>query len=177
MAFTRILQRRLQDIFPNRLIEVINLGLTAVNSYTLLDFADELLEQKPDLVLIYAGHNEYYGALGVASMENGSIPHWLKILHLKFIHLRTYQLIQNGIGGFYRLIHPMTTDEAKATLMEKMVGKNLIPYHSKMYLDGLAQFSNNMSKLLEKMNEEHIPVIISDLVSNERVAAFSIDAI
>jgi lysophospholipase L1-like esterase len=168
IAFTRILQRRLQDIFPDRTIEVINLGLTAVNSYTLLDFADDLLEQKPDVVLIYTGHNEYYGALGVASMESGSIPHWLKRLHLKFVHLRTYQLLQHGIGRVYTLIHPMTADEARATLMEKMVGKNLIPYQSKMYSEGLVQFFDNMCKLLEKMNKEHVPVIISDLASNER---------
>ena len=168
LAFTRILQRRLQDAFPDRTIEVINLGLTAINSYTLLDFADEILDQKPDAVLIYTGHNEYYGALGVASMESGSIPRWLKMLHLKFVHLRTYQLIQNSIGGFYRLIHPMTTDEAKATLMEKMVGKKLVPFNSKMYLEGLEQFSDNMSELLKKVNQRHVPVIISDLVSNEK---------
>ena len=168
IAFTRILQHRLQNIFPHRNIEIVNLGLTAVNSYTLLDFTDELLRQKPDAVLIYAGHNEYYGALGVASMENGSIPPWLKKLHLKIIHLRTYQLLQNGIGRIYKLLHPALEDEAKATVMEKMVGKNLIPYNSKMYLEGLAQFSDNMSNLLGKLKEAHVPVIISDLVSNVR---------
>jgi tetratricopeptide (TPR) repeat protein len=165
-AFTRILQRRLQDIFPDRSIEVINLGLTAVNSYTLLDFADEFLDQKPDVILIYTGHNEYYGALGVASMESGSIPHWFKSLHLKFIHFRTYQLLQRGIGSLYKLIHSTTSDEARATLMEKMVGRNLIPYDSPMYSEGLTQFSDNMSKLLGKISKNHVPVIISDLVSN-----------
>ncbi len=168
VACTRILQRRLQDIFPNRTIEVVNLGLTAVNSYTLLDFTDELLQQKPDAVLIYTGHNEYYGALGVASMENGSIPHWLKKLHLKIIHLRTYQLLQKCIGSIYKLMHPTTKDEAKATMMEKIVGKNLIPYNSKLYLEGLTQFSDNMSAVLGKLKEARIPVIISDLVSNVR---------
>ena len=168
VAFTRILQRRLQNIFPNRIIEVVNLGLTAVNSYTLLDFTDELLQQKPDAVLIYTGHNEYYGALGVASMENGSIPRWLKKLHLKIIHVRTYQLLQRGMGSIYKLMHPNTKDEAKATMMEKMVGKNLIPYNSKMYLEGLVQFSDNMSDLLGKLKEAQVPVIISDLVSNVR---------
>ena len=166
ISCSRILQRRLQDIFPHRLIEVVNLGLTAVNSYTLLDFSDELLDQQPDIVLIYAGHNEYYGALGVASMEGGSIPHWVKGLHLKLIHLRTYQLLQKGIGSIQKLLHPATSNEAKATLMEKMVGKNLIPYHSNVYSEGLVQFSDNMHELLEKMNKHHVPVIISDLVSN-----------
>jgi tetratricopeptide (TPR) repeat protein len=168
VAFTRILQRRLQDIFPNRIIEVVNLGLTAVNSYTLLDFTDELLQQQSDAVLIYTGHNEYYGALGVASMENGSIPQWLKKLHLKIIHIRIYQLLQKGIGSMYKLMHPTTKDEAKATMMERMVGKNLIPYNSKMYLEGLAQFTDNMSNVLEKLKKAHVPVIISDLVSNVR---------
>jgi tetratricopeptide (TPR) repeat protein/lysophospholipase L1-like esterase len=168
VAFTRILQRRLQDIFPNRIIEVVNLGMTAINSYTLLDFTDELLQQKPDAVLIYTGHNEYYGALGVASMENGSIPRWLKKLHLKFIHIRTYQLLQKGIGSIYKLMHPITKDEAKETMMERMVGKNLIPYHSKLYSEGLTQFSDNMTTLVGKLKDAHVPVIISDLVSNIR---------
>jgi tetratricopeptide (TPR) repeat protein len=162
------MQRRLQNIFPNRVIEIVNLGLTAVNSYTLLDFTDELLQQKPDAVLIYAGHNEYYGALGVASMENGSIPSWLKKLHLKLIHIRTYQLLQKGIGSIYKLMHPVTKDEAKETMMERMVGRNLIPYNSKMYSEGLMQFSDNMTHVLGKLKEAHVPVIISDLVSNIR---------
>ena len=168
IAFTRILQRRLQTIFPYRTIEVVNLGLTAVNSYTLLDFTDELIQQKPDAVLLYTGHNEYYGALGVASMENGSIPPWLKKLHLKIIHVKTYQLLQNGIGSIYKFIHPTTEDESKSTVMEKMVGKNLIPYNSKMYLEGLAQFTDNISDLLRRLKEAHVPVILSDLVSNVR---------
>jgi len=65
-------------------------------------------------------------------------------------------------------MHPNTKDEAKATMMEKMVGKNLIPYNSKMYLEGLVQFSDNMSDLLGKLKEAQVPVIISDLVSNVR---------
>ncbi len=166
VAVSRILQQRLQDIFPNRTIEVINLGMTAINSYTLLDFADELLQQKPDVVLIYAGHNEYYGALGVGSMESGSIPGWIKKLHLKLAHLKTYQLLQNTISGIYKIIFPVSEDEAKETLMQQMVGKNIIPYNSELYKEGLKQFHENMSGLLQKLRKVNVPVIISDLVSN-----------
>jgi hypothetical protein len=168
LAFTRILQRRLQNIFPYRTIEVVNLGMTAINSYTLLDFTDELLQQKPDLVLIYTGHNEYYGALGVASTENGSIPRWFKKLHLKIVHIRTYQLLQKGIENISKLIHEKTERDANATMMEKMIDKNVIPYNSKMYSEGLTQFSDNMSILLGKLKKAQVPVIISDLVSNIR---------
>ncbi len=70
VLFSRILQRRLSDAFPERKIEVINLAMSAINSYALLDFMDEVLNKQADLILIYAGHNEYYGALGVASAES-----------------------------------------------------------------------------------------------------------
>ena len=168
LAFSRILKRRLQDIFPHRTIEIINLGLTAISSYTLLDFTDELLRQKPDLVLIYTGHNEYYGALGVASMESGSIPRWLKTLHLKFIHFRTYQFLQRGISSLYGLINPTSQTGIRATLMEKIAGRNLIPYQSTMYKKGLRQFYDNMNMLICKIRDARVPVIISDLVSNVR---------
>ncbi|WP_290665022.1 GDSL-type esterase/lipase family protein, partial [Ignavibacterium sp.] len=66
-SFPRQLKRKLELLYPENNIEVINLGISAINSYTLRDFVPAVLEQKPDLILIYAGHNEYYGALGVGS--------------------------------------------------------------------------------------------------------------
>ncbi len=168
IAFSRILHRRLQDIFPERTIEVVNLGMTAVNSYTLLDFLNEIIQQNPDLILIYTGHNEYYGALGVGSMENGSISPWLKKLHLSLIHFKTYQFLQSIIKHFYKIIYPIGKEEAKETLMQQIVGRNIIPNSSEMYKDGLIQFKNNISELLTGLKNAGIPVIISDLVSNER---------
>ncbi|HVO73628.1 MAG TPA: hypothetical protein VMT35_06370, partial [Ignavibacteriaceae bacterium] len=42
------------------------------------------------------------------------------------------------------------------------------PYNSELYKEGLVQFRNNMSELLIKFSQAKIPVIISDLVSNEK---------
>lgn len=166
LAFPRILQRRLQDVFPNRTIEVVNLGMTAVSSYTLLDFAGEVLEQNPDAVLIYTGHNEYYGALGVGSMENGSIPKWLKKIHLRLVHFKTYQMLQICINEISRFFSPTVESANKATLMERMGAKNQIPYNSTVYREGLSQFSDNIGALLEELKEAHVSVLIGDLVSN-----------
>ena len=62
-----MLQQRLQATLPQRNIEVITTAMTAVNSYTLMDFAEEIIQQQPNAVLIYAGHNEFLGVLGVGS--------------------------------------------------------------------------------------------------------------
>lgn len=48
----------------------MNTSLVATNSYTIRDMVPEILEQQPDMVIIYSGHNEYYGALGVGSSQS-----------------------------------------------------------------------------------------------------------
>ena len=67
ISFQRMLKYQLQKENPDKDIEIINLSLTAINSYTFYDFAQELVHFEPDAIFIYGGHNEYYGALGVAS--------------------------------------------------------------------------------------------------------------
>jgi lysophospholipase L1-like esterase len=69
-AFSRHIKRRLELLYPKNTIEVINLGISAINSYSLRDFIPGIIKQQPDLVIIYAGHNEYYGALGVGSTSS-----------------------------------------------------------------------------------------------------------
>ena len=64
--------------------------MAAINSYTLLDFMDEILEQSPDALLIYTGHNEYYGALGVGSEQSLGNSRWLIHTYLK---LRSVKLL------------------------------------------------------------------------------------
>ncbi|MDH3589474.1 MAG: SGNH/GDSL hydrolase family protein, partial [Gammaproteobacteria bacterium] len=62
-----MLQQRLSRSFPDRTVEVILTAMSAINSYSLLDFADEIIAQQPDAIVIYAGHNEFIGILGVGS--------------------------------------------------------------------------------------------------------------
>src|SRR6201994_4904622 len=50
-SFHRWLQYRLMREFPDKKMEIINVSLTAVNSYTVLGFAKELVHYQPDAVL------------------------------------------------------------------------------------------------------------------------------
>src|SRR5713226_3336713 len=53
----RLLQDRLRQLLPQYTIEVVNVGLAAVNSYTVLDFMKELVDYQPDAFIVYLGHN------------------------------------------------------------------------------------------------------------------------
>ena len=96
-SFSRYVRRRLELVYPNTPVEVINIGMTAVNSYTLLDLLPGVLDQKPDLILIYAGHNEYYGALGVGSVESFGSSRTLIRLMLNLNEFKTTQLVRNSL--------------------------------------------------------------------------------
>lgn len=168
-SFSRMLEQRLQQTFPDRTIEVVNTAMAAVNSYTMLDFADEILAQQPDAVLIYAGHNEYYGALGVASAESLGQFRWMVNAYLRLRNLRIVQglraLLEKGAALF---AGRGRGEPPTATLMERMVGEQSIPYHSPTYERGLAQFRGNLRDLLEKYRAHGVPVFIGTVASNER---------
>ncbi|HTE30420.1 MAG TPA: hypothetical protein VK666_08610 [Chryseolinea sp.] len=161
-SFHRWIQYRLMNTFPDKKFEIINLSLTAVNSYTVLGFAKNLSEYKPDAVLIYSGHNEYYGTLGVASTENiGSDP-WLINLVLQ---LRELRLVQWMTSAYSRIAPGNKRDPG--TRMKLMVGQERIAFGSELYRSGIEQFEANMKKTVSIFNEKGIPVFISNLVSNE----------
>ena len=167
IMFSRILHERLQDSYPGKQIEVINTSITAVNSYTFIDKIDDILKEEPDAILIYAGHNEFYGALGIGSKEGLGKIRWLKLLHLNLLELRIYQLIRNTIYGVQRAAASGEASEsATATLMERIVSDRNIEFGSKTYYSAHKQYRKNMDHILRKAKRRNIPVIISELISN-----------
>jgi tetratricopeptide (TPR) repeat protein len=166
-SFHRWLQYRLTRTFPGRSFEIINLSVTAVNSYTVLGFAKELADYQPDAVLIYSGHNEYYGTLGVASTSRLSGNRTLIRLMLALRRLRLVQWLTNAYrkgAGLFRTGRNYSGE----TLMQLMVADSHIPYGSVIYQRGLDQFEANMDETLKLFSDRHIPVYISNLVSNEK---------
>ncbi len=163
-SFSRYLRTRLELAYPNRTIEVVNLSMTAINTYALRDMISETLKQKPDVILIYAGHNEYYGALGVGSMENiGSKPAVVNFL-LGLENLKTFQLLRNVIAKAASLF---ASEKPKiGTLMARMAEKKKIPYGSELYEKGVEQFAENMSAILREAKKNGVPVVIGNLACN-----------
>jgi tetratricopeptide (TPR) repeat protein len=167
LMFTRILDQRLQDAFPGKQIEVVNTAITAINSYTLLDFIDQILDKEPDAILIYAGQNEYYGAFGVGSNETMSKYSSLTMLHLKLKRFRFYQLMSNSIQSISRAVQGTTTaPKVRGTLMKRIVNKKDIVLGGKDYTTGIDQYRKNLGKILKKAEQKHVPVFIADLVTN-----------
>lgn len=166
-SFPSDLQRRLELLFPSTNIEVVNCGISAIDSYTVRDFAKAIIKESPDLVLIYTGHNEYYGALGVASSFSGGKSRLLVNSFIWLQKFRTFQLINNTIEKIISIFKSGNgKNENNETLMEHVVGKSLIPLNSNLFNLGVKQFEGNMEDILSMLKEKNIPVILGTLTCN-----------
>lgn len=165
-SFHRWLQNGLNLTFPEKNVEVINLSLTAVNSYTLRDFASQVVEQEPDAVLIYAGHNEYYGALGVGSTSSlGNYPSLVNFA-VRSKNSRLVQLIFDiSVKFFGRDSAKPDIDE---NLMKRLAEKQSIPLGSMVFEKGIEQYRANMARTLAIFNEAGINTYLATLFSNEK---------
>ncbi len=167
-AFPAYLQTRLDLLFPHRKIEVINLGMVATNSYTALDITRELARYQPDLIIYYGGHNEFYGALGVASNLSVGSYRAVTELYLELVRLRTFQLVRNVIHGIAGLFVQQNSDYARGTEMQQVAQGRLVPYESPMYKATYRIFKDNLEAMKRYCRSKGIPIIMGTQVSDLR---------
>lgn len=162
-----LLDQRIKDSMPGRSVEVINTAMSAVNSYTLLDFADEIIAQQPDAVLIYAGHNEFLGVLGVGSNYSVYNSNGANLLFLKVKNLRIFQALQQIYSATQSTPgSQQSSSTTSRTLMAQVAKHKDIAMDSDIFKLGLNQFERNMTLLLQKYQKAQIPVFIATIASN-----------
>lgn len=86
--------------YPDDPVEVIGLTMTGINSHILRFFVDEALRIQPDLVILYAGHNEVLGPFGAAAVHGHQ--HWPRSFiraWLRWQHTRTASWLHERING------------------------------------------------------------------------------
>ena len=164
-SFSRYIRKRLELAYPNNKIEVVNLGMTAICSYTIRDFMPEVIKQKPDVVLIYTGHNEYYGALGVGSLESLGKSRALVNLYLSLNNFKTVQLVKDFLQW---VIKSFSGEEKKrtGTLMSRMAKEQTIELESESFNDGIDQFDGNMRDVIQMCKDANVPLILGTLTFN-----------
>jgi len=169
-TFSRVLRDALRDVLSPDSVEVVNLGIAATNSYALIDMVDEVVAQQPDAVIIYGGHNEYYGALGASSTQSGllrspAILRWtLRLQRLRFV-LGLRELVT---AATRMLVGARPPADAAPSFMETLVRDASIPFGSAAYRRGEAQFEDNLTHLLRALRTANVPTFVGSLTSNLR---------
>lgn len=80
--------------FPGTTFEVVNTGLTGVNSHVIREVAADLPDVSPDLVVLYTGNNEVVGPWGPGSaVTSWEPPPWVIRARTFVLGTRTGQLV------------------------------------------------------------------------------------
>jgi tetratricopeptide (TPR) repeat protein len=158
---------RLRALFPRDTIEIVNLGISAVGSYVVADLIGELTAYEPDLLVIYLGHNEFYGVYGVGSSVSAGGRPWMNRLALRLLHLKTFLLLRDGYLRARENFRPAGPG-GDVNLMGQMVGNQSIPFGSETYRVGLDAYRANLNSIIETAAAARVPLLFSTLVSNIR---------
>lgn len=156
------LQYRLREAISEHYVEVINLGISAVNSYTILDLMPEILALEPDALVLYTGHNEFYGAYGSLSSQKIGDNRTLILNYLKLRRFRTVQLLQKVMG----LFSSGSGELVDAPLMQVMSAGKTLPYDDEKLQATLENYQANLSDIVKQAKSANVPIILSSLVSN-----------
>ncbi|HLF19745.1 MAG TPA: hypothetical protein VI704_03050, partial [Bacteroidota bacterium] len=167
-SFSSYLRDRLKAAFPQRNLEIINLGMTATNSFTVLDMARELVACQPDLIIVYDGHNEFYGALGVASQQTVGSSRIAAQLYLRMVHVRTFQFLRDWIQTILGFFSSPDRPRSRSTMMETLARNRYVSFGSSLYESAFSAFKENLEDLKAICREEDIPLLIGTQVSNLR---------
>ncbi len=167
-SFSSFLRDRLKATFPRKSVEVINLGMTATNSFTVLDITKELMQYEPDLILVYDGHNEFYGALGVASHQSASTSRFMSMAYLRLIHFRIFQLAKNSVQSIAALLFPSHQSISRSTMMETLARDQYVPAQSPLYDVAFSTFHDNLQEIRGLCQNAGIKLLLGTQVSNLR---------
>ncbi len=162
----RFLKDRLTTLFPDKNIEVINLGIPAVSSSVVLDLVKQVVRYNPDLLIIYSGHNEFYGTYGVASTEYVGYNKSILDFYLQVRKLKIISLMREGINQFRTSFSSHEPQTRKATFLERMVQDRYIVYGSSKYNRAKQLFQKNLSEMASIASKNNIAICFSTLVSN-----------
>lgn len=144
-------------------IEMLNLGSNAFNSLSVLKVFEDVKKYDPDLIIIYTGHNEYFGPNEFALSKSANEIYAKKFFNHGFLKLRQTYLYQ-GLKWILKKIFKRGEAEYQDYASWSM--QNTIPfgdeYHSKVKVN----FKRNLTELVRMAKKEGVQVVVCTPVSN-----------
>ncbi len=151
LAFPRQLEFVLSRQLSPKRVEVLNAGIVGVSTTPLVDITRQALESAPDLMVVYAGHNEFYGIGGAAT----TAP-----LGRLGIELRRYRLMQ----FLTQLVQG--TGNGSEMLIARLPGNSCVPPNSDAMKRAENMYRSNLTKMVALCEQRKVPLVLCSVVSN-----------
>src|SRR5262249_11881053 len=137
-------------------VEVLDAGITAINSFAEADLVNQALACEPDLIVVYTGHNEFVCPEGVGSKLGYASPRLFPAI-LAWRRTRLHQMLVDSLG----LQKPDTRQ-----LSEQLPGDLEIPLHGAKYSLAEQNFRSNLERIARIAVHARIPVLLTTPIAN-----------
>lgn len=160
LAVHAFLKAMLRDAWPDREVEVINLGTTAVASYPVLDMVRQILPYDIDLLVIYTGNNQYYGAYGAASRHHAGRHTWHMAATREIFRWGFPQLLASALRP--------KSDEGNRRLMEVMMEDSRLDPDHPAREAAPRLLREHVRTMIREARQRGVPAMVCSLAANER---------
>jgi tetratricopeptide (TPR) repeat protein len=160
-GFSRQLGVLLQDRYKNVQCEVINTGVTAINSHVVVPIARECVRLSPDVVIVYTGNNEVIGPFGPGTVFSG-------FSNLLLIRLRIF-LSSTRLG---QLASAVSSSLAKSNGVPtgwggmKMFLKHKIRHDDTRLAGVYKHYRENLREICKAARRSSVRVVLCTVASN-----------
>ena len=151
LAAASFLQAMLADAWPEREVEVVNLGITSIASFAVAQVVEDALVLSPDLVVVYTGHNEFYGLYGAG--RHHRLQYFLRQLHLT-------HLVDGLIGGIGNRDEP-------ADLIKMAAARGEVPLHGSGRATAEENLRDNLRRVSLLCERAQVPLVLCTIVAND----------
>lgn len=154
LAFPRQLEMALETQQPARQVEVLNAGMVGISSLPLVDLVRQSLAAQPDILVVYAGHNEFYGVGGVASNAT------LSRLGMMARRYRLPQVLARGWGG--------EQEAAGGELVSRLPKQLEIPSDHPWVREVEATYERRLREIASICRRANVKLVLCSVASNLR---------
>ncbi|MYK41910.1 MAG: hypothetical protein F4049_17045 [Gemmatimonadetes bacterium] len=151
LAAASFLQAMLADAWPEREVEVVNLGITSIASFAVAQVVEDALVLSPDLVVVYTGHNEFYGLYGAG--RNQRLQYFLRQLHLT-------HLVDRLLGG-------IGTRDEPTDLIKMVAARGEVPLHGPGRATAEQSLRDNLRRVSQLCERAQVPLVLCTIVAND----------
>lgn len=163
-SFSRMLEELLGARYPGLRVEVINTGITAINSWVFRSFAVEVLRYEPDLLVVYAGNNEIIGPYGPGTTFTAVRGRAWITLRLMAARLRLTQVLNGATRRLATLGRRDAHPPAWAGM--EMLLSHPLPAGDPRVAAATGNFEANLRGMVEAAQARAVPVILCTLPVN-----------
>lgn len=144
-------------------IEILNAGCNALNSYNILQLFKDLKKYKPDMVIVYTGHNEFFGPNEFTLPKEKALLYYNQSYSNLLFNLRRTYLYQ-GLRGFIRLFSKRSQVSHQDYLAWSK--QNDVAVDDPIHETVKSNLRKNLTELAKLANKSGIKLVLCTPVSN-----------